>query len=303
MTRVRGISGHTRVAIEHRWEVAVGAEPERWIPARVPGTVAAALRAAGEWTWDEKRDFDAEDVWFRAPMGGELTAGCVLGLDGIATLWEAWLDGTLVASGDSMWERREVVIEHPVTELVIRCRALAPELAKKRPKAFSARWKVPQLERQQLRWIRTTLLGRTPGWSPPCPPVGPWRPVWIEQRTHRVGEVEVEATVDGGDGVVEVVADLPGADLASVVITRGSDRVVAALAFSDGRWHGSVRIRDCALWWPHTHGEPALYAVAIDVCAGEHAFEVDLGHIGFRTVFVDQSDGDFAVRVNDVPVF
>src|SRR5512140_242303 len=195
MTRVRGVTGHTRIAVEHGWELAAApagsiVDPDglhglRWIPATVPGTAAGALRAAGTWTWDDRRAFDAEDWWWRAPLGGELTAGCVLGFDGIATLWDAWVDGVHVASGDSMWRAHEVAIEHPVRELVIRCRALDAELAKKRPRP---RWRVPMLEQQQLRWIRTTLLGRTPGWSPPCPAVGPWRPVWMEQRTHAIGE-------------------------------------------------------------------------------------------------------------------
>ncbi|MEO8841675.1 MAG: glycoside hydrolase family 2 protein [Kofleriaceae bacterium] len=309
---VRGVSGHTRVAIEHGWEVActppgqaeiTSLDRLRWSPAKVPGTVAGAL---------EPRDYDGEDVWWRAPMGAELTAGCVLGFDGIATLWDAWLDGVHVASGDSMWERREVVIEHVVKELVIRCRALTPELAKKRPRP---RWKVPMLEQQQLRWIRTTLLGRTPGWSPPYPAVGPWRPVWIEQRTHRVGDVRITARIDGEAGlsrrasaaegqrgVIDVIADLPDASAAQIVITRGALSATAALVLHDERWRASAVIEDVALWWPHTHGEPARYAVKLEVRSGDHAYEIDLGHTGFRTITVTQ-DGDFAVRVNGIDVF
>ena len=286
-----------RIRIEHGWEVAIApagshADPSEvdklaWRPAKVPGTVASAL--------GEDRDCDGDDVWWRAPLGSELTAGCVLGFDGIATLWDAWVDGVHVAAGESMWQRAEVKLEHVAKQLVIRCRSLTAELAKKRPRP---RWKVPMLEQQQLRWIRTTLLGRTPGWSPPCPAVGPWRPVWIEQRVHDRGDPRIEARVVGDTGAVEVRAALP-ADRVSLIVERGEQRATAALAHEDGAWRGVAKISHVARWWPHTHGEPALYRVALDVHRGEHHHVVELGRIGFRTLEVE----NYQVRVNGVPVF
>src|SRR6185369_11278239 len=117
-----------------------------------------------------------------------------------------------VASGDSMWARREVVIEHTAKELVIRCRSLTAELGKKRPRP---RWKVPMLEQQQLRWIRTTLLGRTPGWSPPCPPVGPWRPVWLGPA--RPERIAIDARLEAGVGTVACSAAIEG-DACTLVV-------------------------------------------------------------------------------------
>src|SRR5689334_8183551 len=64
-------------------------------------------------------------------------------------------------------------------ELVIRFRSLDGALKAKRPRP---RWKAPMIENQQIRWFRTTLLGRTPGWSPPAAAVGPWREVWLARR-------------------------------------------------------------------------------------------------------------------------
>ncbi|HEY6034980.1 MAG TPA: hypothetical protein VIV58_11990, partial [Kofleriaceae bacterium] len=116
-----------RIRIAHGWEVAITpagshADPSEidrlaWRPARVPGTIASAL--------GEDVDCDGMDVWWRTPIpgeqgGGELSAGCVLGFDGIATLWDAWVDGAHVASGESMWQRVEVVLEHVAKHLVIR---------------------------------------------------------------------------------------------------------------------------------------------------------------------------------------
>ena len=306
--RVRGVSGNAGIRIEHGWEVATAPAGQsadhaallgsldhlHWVPAQVPGTAASALRAAGQWSFDEHRNFDGEDFWWRAPLGAELGAGCVLGFDGIATLWDAWVDGVHVASGDSMWDRTEVALVHTPKELVIRCRSLDAELAKKRPRP---RWKVPMLEQQQLRWIRTTLLGRTPGWSPPCPAVGPWRAVWLEQRAHPIGDVRMSARVDAasGIGLIEVVAEF-SAGSANLVVSRGDARVIVPMELREGRWQAAVHVEQPVLWWPHTHGNPALYDVAIEA----NNCRVDLGRTGFRTLEIGE---DFSIRVNGVAVF
>jgi beta-mannosidase len=295
--RVRGVTGHTRIAIERGWEVAASPAGEldgpndlsqlAWSPAYVPGTAASAL--------PDRSDYDALDWWWRVPLDPDRTAGAVLGLDGIATLWDAWLDGAHVASGDSMWAARELAFDKPAEELVIRCRSLTAELAAKRPRP---RWRVPMLEQQQLRWFRTTLLGRTPGWSPPWPAVGPWRPIWIERRVHDVGRVSIDASLDGTTGLVSIDAVLE-ADRATLVVTRDGHRFEGKLS-SEGVWTGEVRVPDAALWWPHTHGEPARYHVAIEAQRGDDSFVIDLGHTGFRTI---ELEPDFTVRVNGTPVF
>jgi beta-mannosidase len=307
--RVRGVTGTVRHALSRGWQVAsakpagdldtlpAGLDSLRWIPATVPGTAASVLRAAGAWSWDDRRAFDAEDWWWRVPLGG--ATGSLL-VDGIATAWDLFIDGELAGRGDSMWRRHELDVNGG-TELVIRCRALEPELARKRPRP---RWKVPMLEQQQLRWFRTTLLGRTPGWSPPCPAVGPWRPVSLEERGPvRAGEVTLDATLVGDTGFVQIGAQLAGADAATLVVTRGGDRHELALASDHGAWCGALAIDAPVRWWPHTHGEPARYAVAIEAKRGADVFTIDLGHIGFRTIAVDQTGGDFRVIVNGVPVF
>jgi beta-mannosidase len=231
-----------------------------------------------------------------------------LQLGGIATLWNAWIDGNHVASGDNMYLARELELAAPARELVIRCRALDAELATKRPRA---RWRVPMLEHQQLRWFRTTLLGRTPGWSPPCPAVGPWRGVWSEPHApFGVDHVALDARVEGSDGIVETTATLRrDGEVASarLVVSRGGERFATELASAgDGRWTGRVALAKPALWWPHSHGEPARYDLAIEVTtrAGE-TLRVELGTTGFRTVELDRGADqlDFAVRVNGVPVF
>ena len=161
-------------ALDGPWQLA-SAEPGStpadsarldWIDARVPGTAADALRRAGRWSFDDALDFDGRDWWWRTRIdAAKFGAGeAILRFDGLATLADVWLDGEHLLRHENMFTpcraRARIAGTH---ELLIRCAALAPELARKRPRP---RWRVPMLKSAQLRWFRTTLLGRTPGWSP-----------------------------------------------------------------------------------------------------------------------------------------
>jgi beta-mannosidase len=59
----------------------------------------------------------------------------------------------------------------------------------------------------------------------------------------------------------------------------------------------TIRIPGVRKWWPHTHGDPALYDVSMN--------GVLLGKVGFRSIDVDRgADGmGFQLVVNGVPVF
>ncbi len=154
----------------------------------------------------------------------------VLEIGGIATVWELLVDGTAVASGRSMFERQAVdiaagdhevrIVVHPLTELL--------DSLPSRPRQ---RWRTMLVEDPRLRWVRTQLLGRAPGFSPGPPLVGPHRPVTLV--TGPDVNPRLRAWLEGTTGVVDV----------------GGTR---------------VEFPDAELWWPHTHGTPRLHDVEID---------------------------------------
>jgi beta-mannosidase len=304
------------------WELAAAApneftDPSRleqleWMPARVPGTASAALRAAGMWRAGDPRDFDSEDWWFRTRFENEPTAEgeeLTLALDGIATVAEVYLDGERILESDSMFAAHRLDVsgvargEH---ELSICCRALSPLLKiRRKPRA---RWRTKLVSEGNLRFYRTMLLGRAPGLAPGPAAVGPWKPIRLERRRLvAVDDLQLRAGLDGSEGRLRVRARIralaPGSAVTAARVEVAGRS--AELRLQDGEAHGELVVPDIEQWWPHTHGKPTRYSVKLHVRADGEELEVDGGRVGFRALESAgqlQRDG-IQLRINGVPVF
>jgi beta-mannosidase len=287
---------------------AAPADGGRWLEIAGPATVAAALRERGEWSLDgPAQDFDAQDWWYAAHFDApEDSASSVLRFQGLATLCDARLNGQPLFSSDSMFLARDADVGRLLrprgNELLLRFGSLQAALARRRPRP---RWRTPMVAHQQLRWLRTTLLGRTPGWSPPAAPVGPWRDiVWLDADQAAL-RWRLQAGLREGDGWVRLALDAPHAWLregesAELVLRGPTGEHRQALAGRDA----VLRVPRAARWWPHTHGEPVLYDASLrwqHRRGGSRVFA--LGRIGFRTIEIDHAGDGFTLRVNGVPVF
>ena len=214
---------------------------------------------------------------FDAPLNG------MLRFEGIATLATISVDGAVVANSRSMWVPVEVPLARGQHRIEVHCRALAPELEV--PRKPRSRWRQKVAGHNNLRWFRTTLNGRAPGFAPGPPVVGLWRPVWFAS-----GEVsfDVRTRLDGDEGVVTLSTGL--SDGTRIRIGDASAIVAGGRA--------ELRLSSPTLWWPHTHGEPHLYDLSVE------------GHdirrrIGFRTL---ASPGDILrdglqPKINGVDIF
>ncbi len=330
--RVR-VDGHERQDLDAGWRVAA-CEPDAcaspaeaggldWIPAAVPGTAAGALREAGLWDFGDERDFDAEDWWFRtefeaAPAAAEELV--LLRLDGVATVHEVFLNGVRIGAGESMFAAAAIdvgaALREGRNELAIRCLALAPRLGTRRKPR--ARWRTKLVD-NRLRFHRTMLLGRCPGFAPRPAAVGPWRPVWIERRrVLAVAGLQLRTRCEGSDGVLAVAATVRGMGgfevSAADVVVSGAGDAEGALAVSAGadsavELRGEVRVPDAPRWWPHTHGEPALHTVRLRVAGEEGEVGIDAGRVGFRALAAGAGTAHDVLRdgidlhVNGVRVF
>jgi beta-mannosidase len=274
-----------------------------WIETPVPSTAAQSLQMAGLWSLDDPpRRFDAQDWWYRLRFAAGGPANAVLELEGLATVADVWLNRTHVLHGDNMFLGYVVPVQVcSDNHLVIRFAALDAELHRKRPRP---RWRVPMIEHQQLRWFRTTLLGRTPGWSPPAAPVGPWRPISLLIDAVRAPAVHVHVWLHGSTGYVKVSCAADASNLALTISGHGIRHEAKFHTDALGKQSVTVRVEDPALWWPHTHGTPERYALSLsfsDTTGNSHS--VALRSIGFRHITLETRDNSFALRVNGEAVF
>jgi beta-mannosidase len=280
--------------------------------------VAAALRAAGLWSTSQPPDLDSDDWWYRCRFSAVDTVAPVrLRFEGLATVADVWLNGEHILHSENMFVAHDVDVPQLVAgqnELVLRFSALAPLLEpSRRPRP---RWRTALVERQNLRWFRTSLLGRIPGWCPPIAPVGPWKPITIVTSAIDVERADVSARLDGDIGVLQVdlrVRHRPGPR--ATVMAGG---VAGTIAVGDWRapltceelpgnlfcFTATIRIPSPQRWWPHTHGPQPLYDVQAFL-KGQIDETIDLGRIGFRTVDLNRaSDGHgFGLVVNGTPIF
>lgn len=286
-----------------------GIDALAWQPATVPGTVASSIEGLNV-------DPDTRDWWFRVRFSSRACPAnerMLLCLEGIATLSEVFLNGTPVLTSRSMFAASQVdvsVLVAEVNELLICCRALTPELAiKRRPRA---RWRTA-LADGNLRFFRTMLLGRAPGFAPGPAVVGPWRPVRLKRLAgFSLHEIELRTQVtSAGGGLIAVrltcdaIGDgaLPAVVTASVAGPTGNHELQLEINGDDQQIiaSGELLIPAVARWWPHTHGEPVLYDVTVN------ADEARLHHsrVGFRSLEwpADWEDAGLSLRINGVDLF
>jgi len=308
MALIRSCTASRLEPLSQAWECAQTgagaiAAPEQlssldWIPAVVPGTFASALRAAGKWNGEPPLELDQYDIWYRARFAGDGEE--ILHFHGLATIAEVWLNGQRILASENMFLAHRVRVHTGSDNALHICfRSLSAWLATQHGRA---RWRPRLATPGTLRFARTTLLGRMPGWCPTVHPVGPWRPVLREQRraAPAVESADVRVAVGDGEGRVAVRARLDGAIPREAFADIGGQHVRLDRT-GENEVSAEVSLPSPALWWPHTHGSPALHPVALQL--GD--VRCDLGAIGLRTVALDRgaSGEEFVIRINGERVF
>lgn len=278
------------------------------IKAIVPGTVAQALEANNLWHINIHKDFDLSDWWYSTTFNftGDSKEYLKLNFDGLATLCDIWLNGNLIHQSKNMFLATKLdisTIVQPKNKLHLCFRSLTTNLKSKRPRP---RWKTKLVSHQNLRWIRTTLLGKIPGWSPPVSPVGPWKPISFSQ-SYTPQNIKLSTSLNETLGVVDIGIELLAEkqDINRITIRIGElESELTLVPTKNGiRAFGSFILDNVKLWWPHTHGDPYLYPVELEITSVISTTVHQLPRIGFKKVLVDQTDGQFTLYINDRRIF
>jgi len=305
MACIRSVDGRAQQSLPGSWRMTVTppgacAVPgdldgvTDWIPAAVPGTAAAALRAAGRWSERAPTPIHDRDVWYRTRIAG--SGRVSLRFEGLATLAEIWLDGSLIRATRSMFEPHSVRVElGGQSDLALCFRSLHAELD--RP-AKRGRWRPRMITPGSLRHVRTSALGFMPGWSPEIDLVGPYRPITVEPERPGIASVDLRASLDGSTG--RLTARLTCVGRAEAVTLRCAGGAVPLSEIGTGLFAGELMLPGVALWWPHTHGAPALHMVSAEIDGAG----VDLGRVGFRALSLTRPfEEGLSLAVNGVPIF
>ncbi len=330
-----------------------------WTAVGTAKTAAAALRVTDPSSDPYPTNLDDIDHWFSAatviPTDAiERGARVLLELDGVATIAEFFWNGVAVGASETMFGEHRLdvtALSQPgENRLTVHCQSLTSWLAAR--KVPRARWKTRVVEEQKLRSVRTTLLGRATGWSPPTTVIGLWRDARVtvvdgprlatprvRARTLPRGEgihglIDWSIEFTGGADEHPVSVDTrvvrhrssPGRSAdPSTIETVGAPFSVSPVESSEGpltaeemsapsaqgggepvRVSGTIEVSNPDLWWPHTHGEPALYDVFVSVrLSTGSVLTTSLGTCGFRTLATDNgADGlGFGLVMNGLPVF
>jgi beta-mannosidase len=264
-------------------------------------------------TVDTAGAFDAQDWWYRCRFVADdsVTTGSDastrLFFEGLATLAEVWLNGTPILSSRNMFAAHCAAIGSLLragNELVICFRSLDAALAGRHPRP---RWKTTLVEQQALRWIRTTLLGRVPGWMPAIEPVGPWRGIFLEYPAAlEVVALDLQTSARGSTGSVAVDIALSGAtapDTATLCIGKRRFELPLAHTGNTVRIAATIFVDAIEPWWPHTHGTPNLYDCAIELDTAGTTQRIDCGRIGFKEIALDRAAGRVLLRINGADIF
>jgi len=313
------LDSHRIIELNRDWQLAATApgacaDPAQalaqalaWREAIVPGTVASSLGA----DLAQPQPFDASDWWYRCTFAAPQPGPLRLRLDGLATLAEVWLNGALLLTTDNMYVAHCIDLGPHLrieNELAICFRSLDAALAARRPRP---RWKTALVNHQQLRWFRTTLLGRMPGWTPALTAVGPWKKIALECPGFvDVLAFDLQTRAQAGVATLELSARLHSAhEITSACIVLGAKRYPLSPIRDDAQTTLNARLElpEQPLWWPHTHGAPALVDCRLEITSGSDSARIDCGRVGFKDMQILRASDTGAERVqfqvNGTPVF
>ncbi len=196
---------------------------------------------------------------------------------------------------------------HAQNRVDIVFRSLDAALAGRRPRP---RWKTALVSNQDLRWFRTSLLGRATAWMPALPAIGPWRDVVLTRSAAlSVSALRLRGSAPQGRAQLHLHARLhpgPGQRLeGATVVVAGCSLAVDIHEDEAGDFILSLDapLPGAALWWPLGQGAQALHPCRLELVCTAGLRVVDCGMLGFRSLVLDRSGGQVQLRVNGRAVF
>jgi beta-mannosidase len=286
------------------------------LSAKVPSTVAMALNNEESDCWTPPFDYDDFDWWYHYDFNSldeiKIQTNSInrLCFDGLATLCDIWLNGNLILSTDNMFRSYSIDLENKLNgsdELFLVFRSISENLNRKRPRP---RWKTKLVENQQMRWIRSTVLGHVSVWTPPIKCIGPWKGIYLETiKNITIAKLDVITSVIENDAVINVNTDLKllndneKVTKAEIIINQQTYQLEIEQKKSLCNISTKQILSDIEFWWPHTHGTPNLYEYEVIVQTTNGNYKLDAGKLGFKSVEFNITAKKSELQINKQLIF
>lgn len=304
-------------------------DESEWLEAAVPGSVYNDLLKADKmpdpfyrdqeyevlelsnYDYEYEKTFQAEESLF---AHDRVTLLC----EGLDTLCELYLNGTLILESDNMHRTYELEIGETLKRGENKLRAVF-------------RSPVEYVTRKQAELPLINVDDAVPGishirkahsmfgwdWGPKLPDMGIWRNISIRgyrgaklddvyiTQAHERGKVTLDVKVSAGvlsagerELTVRVTSPDGEVSVATVKEEAGSE---------DFTRHITLEIGNPQLWWPNNLGDQPLYTVETEIAENGEVLDSRRLRIGLRTMTVrqqeDQWGESFELVVNGLPFF
>ncbi|MBQ4264178.1 MAG: glycoside hydrolase family 2 protein [Clostridia bacterium] len=306
-----------RISLNGAWQMRA-CDDSTWIPAQVPGSVYANLLSAGKMDdpfWrdnelDACRRMEKDYVYRRSFTLSEAdlqACDLVLRCEGLDTLAEISLNGSIVGSADNMhriWEYS--ILEHVhagENELSVRFASPIRFIYDANEKLFTDGSTDCMSGFPQLRKAHC-MFGWD--WGPRLPDAGIWRDISILKLDEaRIEDIRIHQEHDGTRVRLDFIPNIkhvkgtPNYALHKTVICPDGRRLSTL--------QDSIVIDTPELWWPNGYGSQPLYTVEVELICGGRVLDTWTRRIGLRTLTVrnepDQWGESFEFVVNGVAIF
>lgn len=273
----------------------------------VPSTIASSSGLDKQKCWATEFDYDDYDWWYEKIFEVEATEIYrAIIFEGLATVAQVWLNGHPLLSSENMFQTHDCDVEKYLLQgrnkLTICFRSLTSHLKIKRPRP---NWKTKLVSNQSLRWIRTTLLGKIPTWSPSISVVGPWRPITLVKKSIPTN-IQLSALLKESQGIINFSCNIITEKAllqATILIDNKSYSIDVNTDQPSNLLNVCIEIPNVKLWWPHTHGTPHLYHPVLVLTFESEIIQYPIQPFGFKTVEINNVEQNFELFVNQLSIF
>ncbi|MBM3498186.1 MAG: glycoside hydrolase family 2 protein, partial [Armatimonadetes bacterium] len=276
---------------------AVEHDEADWIAVSVPGDVHRALVAAGRLPepFDDMNEgacqwVEGKEWWYRLRFDGppELTGAAEIVFEGLDTFATVWLNGQEIGRSANMLIAQTfdaTGILRPGEPNVIAVK-LDPTCATVEQHPAEHLWSAFYSHRP---WVRKAQMNFGWDWGPRLVTVGLWRGVRLQaKRSPRLRSPYVRCHAVSPEGATVVVgAEIEGEGQEGlslrVTLDHTGQEFVGVAQVCGERGETRLVVPEPKLWWPHTHGEPALHDVRFELLRGERVLDDVTVRTGLRT--------------------